>query len=118
MKLGDTENEAYEMGEQVRDADGEPLLPRYERQVSSSPLHIQVKASPQTSTRRILSCVCVALLILIPWSALAGCWAGKKALSQVRDWDALPDEWKSWLEDMVPTTTPGAAADPVNFPTK
>lgn len=113
--------ENYELGPVSLDTDSEPLLPRYERHEQSPipvSLHPQVtRVGRKNRFRRIVTCLCVGIMVLLPMAALAGCWFGRMTLDRVRDWDQLPAEWREWLDQVKPKGG-HEHADHENFPTE
>ncbi|ORX38214.1 histidine phosphatase superfamily [Kockovaella imperatae] len=114
--------EGYELRTPLRGEDDEPLLPRYERTTHSDSSHHtshaqqlsrQLEIRRHSRFRRAVSCLCLALFIVIPSFGLAGCWFGREAINRAKQWEQLPEEWKSWLNQIAPGK---AAPDPGNFP--
>ena len=110
--------ENYELHSVSPETDSEPLLPRYERHEQSPhslSLH-HARAGRKSRFRRVVVCLCMGMMVLVPMAALAGCWFGRMTLDRVRTWDQLPPEWREWLDQVTPKG--GAHADHENFPTK
>ena len=96
----------------------EPLLPRYNGNKPStdpSPHHRHELAKRHSAFRRAISCLCLALVVVVPSLALAACYFGRTTLDRVRSWEQLPDEVKAWLDKAVPYK---AVPDHGAFPTK
>nr|XP_031863805.1 uncharacterized protein CI109_000447 [Kwoniella shandongensis]KAA5530877.1 hypothetical protein CI109_000447 [Kwoniella shandongensis] len=117
--IGDTlPEEDYEL--QPTSHPSDPLLPTYEQHTGSKPAsptpHQRLELNRRHSRfRRFLSCLCLSLIIAVPSLALAGCYLGRSTLDRVRTWDHLPQDFKDWLNEVVPAV---AKVDHGAFPTK
>lgn len=121
--------EAYEL-QPASDSASSPLLPSYSSSLprsSSPPLTLGRK--PQHAHKKRSGRTCRALLIV--WSlvvpallggALFGCYTGQGRdwVSGIKDWEAVPQDVKDWLDKVVPGERVGGLErpDPGMFPTK
>lgn len=129
-KLNDPSGEAdeYELrpttSSHDREADAEPLLPRYTADPSEGP-SIKLVDKPGTRTRssanvrRTIQCLGIGLLLALLGFGLAGCLFGKRSLDSVRGWEKweqVPPEWREWLDSVIPPER--QHADHGAFPTE
>lgn len=108
--------EDYEL--QPTHSANEPLLPRYEARlgaddVKTIPLSLR-HPTRAARFRRAVGCICLVLAVIVPMSALMGCWYGRVTLDKVRSWDQLPPDWREWLDQVAPKQS----ADHGSFPTE
>ena len=112
------EAEDYEL-QVTQSSANEPLLPRYEAHANDDVKSHQFGArragrSSSGRFRRAVGCVCLVLAVVVPLTALVGCWYGRTTLDKVRTWDQLPPEWREWLDQVAPKH----GADHGSFPTE
>ncbi|ORY32143.1 putative phytase [Naematelia encephala] len=100
----------------LADAD-EPLLPRYEQHLhhagTPSPHARHELAKRHSRFRRSLACMCLSVMVFVPWLGLAACFFGRTTVQRVKGWDRVPGDWKQWLDKVVP----GSQAYNGMFPT-
>ncbi|WRT68776.1 uncharacterized protein IL334_005756 [Kwoniella shivajii] len=94
----------------------DPLLPSYDehKPYFTSP-HQRLEIHRRHSRfRRILTYVCLSLLVAVPSLALLACYVGRDVIERAREWDQLPPDVKDWLDGVLPA---GVKVDHGAFPT-
>lgn len=101
------DSEDYEL--QPTSNASEPLLPRYELRsphpTDSSPFQTQRTRQKRNRFKAAIGCLCLGLALVVPTTALAGCLYGRETLESVRaldQWDKIPEDWRAWLNKVVP----------------